>query len=60
MKNPDSFKRIFDSIQPQSEQLPNGWEGKVNSFEKMIVLKAIRMDKVLPAIENWITEKLGK
>lgn len=54
MKNPDLFKKIFDSIQPQNEKLPNGWDEKLDSFEKMIVLKAIRMDKVLPAIENWI------
>lgn len=54
MKNPDSFKKIFDSIQPQNEKLPNNWDQKLDTFEKMIVLKAIRMDKVLPAVENWI------
>ena len=26
----------------------------------MIVLKAIRMDKVVPAVEMWISAKLGK
>lgn len=60
MKNPDSFKKIFDSIQPQNEKLPNNWDQKLDTFEKMIVLKAIRMDKVLPAVENWICQKLGK
>ena len=60
MKNPDSFKKLFDSVQPQNEKLPGDWDSKLDSFEKMIVLKAIRMDKVLPAVENWIVEKLGK
>lgn len=60
MKNPDSFKKIFDSAQPQIEKLPGNLDEKLDSFEKMIVLKAIRMDKVLPAVENWINEKLGK
>jgi dynein heavy chain len=50
IKNPNSFKKIFDSIQPQNEPLPNDWDKRINTFEKMIVLKAIRMDKVLPAI----------
>jgi dynein heavy chain len=41
---------MFDSVQPQKEPLPLGWDKKLSSFEKMIVLKAIRIDKVLPAI----------
>jgi hypothetical protein len=25
MKNPDSYKRIFDSQKPQEEKLPGAW-----------------------------------
>lgn len=50
MKNPDSFKYIFDSVQPQNEKWPGILNTRLNSFEKMIALKAIRMDKILPAI----------
>ena len=60
MKNPDSFKKIFDSPKPQEEKLPDPWHDKLSEFERLIVLKAIRMDKVLPGIQNWITNKLGK
>lgn len=59
-KDPDALKFIFDSAHPHTEELPQGWAQKLDSFEKMVVLKAIRMDKVLPAIEDWVTEKLGK
>ena len=54
MKNINEFKTIFDSAHPQNEKIPCGWDSKLDTFEKMIVLKAIRMDKVLPAVENWI------
>ena len=50
INNPQDFKTIFDSTHPQSEKLPGGWDEKLDTFEKMIVLKAIRMDKVLPAV----------
>ena len=60
VKDPDSFKFIFDSSHPQNEKLPEQWDSRLDSFQKMVVLKAIRMDKVLPAIEDWVTEKLGK
>jgi hypothetical protein len=32
MKNPDSFKKIFDSVQPQIEKLPGDWDKKLDSF----------------------------
>lgn len=32
MKNPDSFKQIFDSIHPQNEKLPGGYDTKLDSF----------------------------
>ena len=60
MNNPDSFKGMFDSTKPQQEKLPASWDEKLTQFQKLIVLKAIRMDKVLPGIQNWICNKLGK
>ena len=60
INKPEDFKAMFDSTHPQTEKLPGDWGEKLDTFEKMIVLKAIRMDKVLPAVENWICEKLGK
>jgi len=39
--------------------MPGEWEEKLNSFQKMIVLKAVRSDKITMAIQNFIIEKLG-
>ena len=60
MENPDKFKRVFDSSKPHEEELPSPWNSKLDEFEKLLVLKAIRMDKVLLGIEAWISIKLGK
>jgi hypothetical protein len=32
MKNPNLFKNIFDSVQPQNEKLPKDWDSKLDSF----------------------------
>jgi hypothetical protein len=32
----------------------------LNSFQKMIVLKSLRPDKITLAIQNYIIENLGK
>ena len=54
------FKKIFDSLDPHEEPLPGEWNTKLNSFQKMIVLKAIRADKITLAVQNFVIEKIGK
>jgi len=44
------FKKIFDSTEAHLEPLPGKWNDCLNSFQKMIVLKAIRADKITMAI----------
>jgi dynein heavy chain, axonemal len=60
MKKPDEFKNIFDSNNAQDEPLPEYWNKKLNYFQKIMFLKTIRSDKVVPAIQNWITEQMGE
>jgi len=44
------FKKIFDSPDAHTEPLPGEWNDKLNSLQKMIVLKSIRPDKICHAI----------
>ncbi len=55
MKKPDEFKGIFDSNNAHEEAMPEYWNNKFNNFQRVIFLKALRSDKVTPAIQNWIT-----
>jgi len=60
MKEHHKFKTLFDVKDPELEPLPGDWDDKLNSFRKMIVLKAIRPDKITQAITNFIVEKIGE
>ncbi len=55
MKKPDEFKNIFDSNNAHEEPLPEYWNKKFTYFQKIIFLKSLRSDKVIPAIQSWIT-----
>jgi len=44
--NEGAFQRIFDSDEPENEDIPGEWNTKLNSFQKMIFLKSIRIDKI--------------
>lgn len=50
MTNIDDFKKIFDAINAHEIPLPGEWDTKLNEFQKMIILKAIRPDKSVAAI----------
>lgn len=54
------FKKIFDAEKPHEENLPGDWNNKLNSFQKLLILKAIRPDKIPFGIQNYIIEKIGK
>jgi len=36
------FKKIFDSPDAHREKMPGDWEDRLDSFQKLLVLKAIR------------------
>jgi dynein heavy chain len=51
---------MYDSKDPHEYELPGIWQTRLNDFQRMIVLRCIRPDKVIPAITNFVQEKLGK
>ena len=40
------WKAYYDSVDPQTEKLPGDWETKLGHFQKIIVLRCLRPDKV--------------
>jgi dynein heavy chain len=60
MKNSDQWRLLFDSSHPQEENLPEPYNSKLNSFQKIIVIKSIRPDKVIPAIQNYVSITMGE
>jgi len=60
LANIDDFKTIFDAVNAHETPIPGEWNEKLNEFHKMIFLKAIRPDKCVPAIQNWVSLKIGQ
>lgn len=45
------FKKVFDSSEPHREQLPGHWDTDLDEFQKMLVLKCVRADKITNAMQ---------
>ena len=44
--NVHSWKSYYDSTQPHVEALPGEWDSKLSIFQKILVLRCLRPDKV--------------
>ncbi|KAG8227082.1 hypothetical protein J437_LFUL007419 [Ladona fulva] len=55
-----AWKQYYDKTQPQHEELPGPWKSSLSSFQKLIILRCLRPDKVVPAVQDFIEESIGK
>uniref|UniRef100_A0A673A977 Dynein axonemal heavy chain 12 n=1 Tax=Sphaeramia orbicularis TaxID=375764 RepID=A0A673A977_9TELE len=60
IKTPGDFKPIYDSKEPCNTPLPKPWCEQFNELQKMIIIRCLRPDKILPAVTKYVTDKLGK
>jgi len=59
IENDEEFKVIFESNTPHLEPIPY-FNDTLNEFQKILILKIIRPDKVIPAVQSWITNSIGQ
>ncbi|GBG33042.1 Dynein heavy chain 7, axonemal [Hondaea fermentalgiana] len=53
------FQAIYDAADAHQMPLPDTWEDKMSSFQKMLVLRCLRPDKVSLAVQDFVIEKMG-
>lgn len=58
--NSKDWKRWYASATPELDSLPLEWETKCDRLRKMIILKTIRPDRVLFAVNQFVAEKIGE
>jgi dynein heavy chain len=54
------FKKIFDSATPQKERLPPKWQATLSSFQRLLILRCLRADRVAVAIQDFVAAELGE
>eukprot|EP01041_Mallomonas_annulata_P000971 gene971-1882_t len=60
IQNNPRWRNIYDDLEPHKSILPNKWHNKLNSFQKMCVLRCIRADKVPDSVIMYVIEQLGQ
>ena len=53
------FKEWYNHVSPETEKLPLDWSQlEKRPFEKLLVVRALRPDRLIPAFVNWINISL--
>ncbi|MGH0147735.1 UNVERIFIED_CONTAM: hypothetical protein FKN15_039853 [Acipenser sinensis] len=56
--SPKRWKKIVESECPEKEKFPQEWKSK-SSLQKLILMRALRPDRMTYALRNFVEEKLG-
>ncbi|XP_011874224.1 PREDICTED: dynein heavy chain 10, axonemal [Vollenhovia emeryi] len=56
----DEWKKLYDSDTPEIEELPCDYNARLTSFERLMLLRCFRVDRVYRGIINYITEIMGE
>lgn len=59
-KDEASWKAVYEAEKPEDAQLPDGYEDLLSRFEKMMVLRCLRVDRITIAVTKFVTTHLGE
>uniref|UniRef100_A0A669EIP3 Dynein axonemal heavy chain 7 n=1 Tax=Oreochromis niloticus TaxID=8128 RepID=A0A669EIP3_ORENI len=55
----NEWKQVYDSPEPHQTQFPNEWQEKLSQFQKMLVIRCLRPDKIVPMVQEFVSDTLG-
>lgn len=60
-----AWRKVQDSHNPHLAMLPEEWggggyDGKLGVFQRLLVLRALRPDKLVPGIVSYVIDIMGK
>ncbi|XP_072570592.1 dynein axonemal heavy chain 11 isoform X2 [Paramormyrops kingsleyae] len=56
--SPKRWKKVVESECPEKEKFPQEWKSK-SSLQRLIMMRALRPDRMTYAVRNFVEEKLG-
>ncbi|KAK9537950.1 hypothetical protein VZT92_005520 [Zoarces viviparus] len=56
----DEWKTVYESPTPHQTPFPEGWQDKLSQFQRMLVIRCLRPDKVVPMVQDFVSDSLGR
>ncbi|XP_030613861.1 dynein heavy chain 7, axonemal isoform X2 [Archocentrus centrarchus] len=55
----NEWKQVYDSPDPHQAPFPDEWQKKLSPFQKMLVIRCLRPDKIIPMVQEFVSDTLG-
>ncbi|KAM9486846.1 dynein axonemal heavy chain 7-like [Clarias gariepinus] len=56
----DGWKEVYDSKDPHHAHFPGEWQEKLVQFKRMLVIRCLRPDKIIPMVQEFVSSNLGQ
>ena len=60
LKNPEEWKKIYNSTKPHELELPEVENVEYTDMDRLLLIKALRRDKLIQEIQRFIIGRLGE
>ena len=58
--NKDSWISFFVTETPHNDTLPGDWESKLNEFQRLLLVRVMRDDKIMFAVRRYVSNAIGE
>ena len=59
VENLDDWKAFYDSPAPHEATIPGGWQDRLTDLQRLIALRCLRPDKIVPRVNQFVKDNLG-
>lgn len=54
------WQEVYDDMNPHNKALPGVWNAKLSQFQKLLVVRVLRPDKLTIALSEYVEKQLGR
>ncbi|XXQ31525.1 Dynein heavy chain AAA lid domain containing protein [Plasmodiophora brassicae] len=54
------WKRVYESPDPYNEAFPEPFQAQMDPFQRLLVVRCLRFDKLVPGIQSFVSTCMGK
>lgn len=59
-KNAAGWQGFYNCQEPYNETMPENWPEKLNIFQRLLVIRVLRPDKLVGAVNSYLLDAMGQ